>query len=311
MKVLFLSRIDEEAISYLKGKIETEVRFDLGEGEISEIVGDFHALIVRSKPKIGKEILKRAKNLKVIGRAGVGLDNIDLDFCRDNKIEVINTPKALTESVAEHVFALLLSFARGIPKADSGMREGKWLKKELRGSELCGKILGVLGFGRIGFRISEIAKCFGMRVLAHDVIDIREVARKVSADVVSFEELLRRSDFVSLHVPLLSSTKDLISERELKMMKNSAVLINTSRGAVVNEDALLNALRRGEIAGACLDVFSKEPPKNSKLLELENVILTPHIASNTKEAQKRTGMECVQKVLEVLEGKNDIFNRCI
>lgn len=299
MKVLVLSRIHPEGIALLENQCEVVVAPGLSEVDIIERISGVDAIIVRSKPIIPQAVLDAADSLKVIGRAGVGLDNIDVEYAQSKNITVVNTPAASTESVAEHVFALLLSKARDIPRADHAMREGKWIKKELMGIELLGKTLGVIGFGQIGSRLGEIAAAFGMNVLAYDVIDVSERAQQVGAQVVSLQELLSESDFISLHVPLLPSTRNLISQKEMAKMKEKAVLINTSRGGVIDEKALHEALTQGKIQAA-LDVFEQEPPAQSPLLSAEGIVLTPHIAGSTEEAQKRAGIEVAQKVLEAL-----------
>jgi D-3-phosphoglycerate dehydrogenase len=255
---------------------------------------------VRSKPQITRAVIDAGENLKVICRAGVGLDNVDVKYAQSKGIQVVNTPGASTESVAEHVFALLLSTARGIPRADRAMREGKWIKKELTGTELREKTFGIIGFGRIGSRLGEIAAAFGMKVLAYDVIDISERAQQVGAKVCSMDTVLDKSDFITLHVPLLPSTRNLISEKEIEKMNPNAVLINTARGGVVDEKALYKALKEKKIQAA-LDVFEEEPLTGSPLLTMDNIVLTPHIAGSTEDAQKRTGTEVARKVLEALQ----------
>lgn len=301
MKVLILAKIHPDGVSALKEKCEVKEKFGLSEKEIIKEIEAYDAVVVRSKPAITQSIIDAAPNLKVIGRAGVGLDNVEVDYAQSKGIEVVNTPEASTESVAEHVFALLLSKARDIPKADSALKQGKWIKKELMGAEVKGKTLGIIGFGRIGSRLGEIAQGFKMTVLAYDVIDISEKAHKVGAKSVSKEELLAKSDFITLHVPLLPSTRHLISDEEIGKMKKGAILINTARGGVIDEDALYNALTEKKIQ-ACLDVFEKEPPKDSNLLSADGAVFTPHIAGSTEEAQRKAGTEVARKILDVLKG---------
>ena len=287
-------------MNLLKTKHEVEVALGLTEAEIIPKIRKCDAVIVRSKPQITKAIINAGENLKVIGRAGVGLDNVDVDYAHSKGVSVVNTPGASTESVAEHVFALLLSKARDIPRADSALREGRWIKKELMGTELEGKTLGIIGFGRIGSRLGTIAVAFGMKVLAYDVIDISESAGRAGAEVVDMKTVLKTSDFITLHVPLLPSTRHLISEKEIALMKPGAMLINTARGGVVDEKALHEALVEHRIQAA-LDVFETEPPLQSPLLEVDNIVLTPHIAGSTEEAQQRAGIEVARKVMKALE----------
>jgi len=295
-----LAKVHPDGVTLLKKAGEVEVALNLSEAEIMEKIPGCDAVIVRSKPKITKGVIDAGKTLTVIGRAGVGLDNIDVAYAESKKITVVNTPDASTESVAEHVFALLLSKARDIPRADHALREGKWIKKELRGTELKGKTLGVIGFGKIGSRLGEIAIAFGMNVLAYDVIDVSERAKEVGAEVTTMERVLEESDFITLHVPLLPSTCNLISEQEIRKMKSNAVLINTARGGVIDETALFGALTKKRIQ-ACLDVFETEPPTESPLLTAENCVLTPHIAGSTEEAQRRAGIQIARKVIEALQ----------
>jgi len=299
MNVLVLAKIHPDGVALLREKCDVEVKTGLSEEEIVQEIREFNAVIVRSKPAITQKIIDAGVNLRVIGRAGVGLDNVDVKYAESKGITVVNTPGASTESVAEHVFALLLSKARDIPRADRAMREGRWIKKELMGTELKGKTFGIIGFGRIGSRLGEIAAAFGMKVLAYDVIDISERAREVGAEVCTMDSVLNQSDFITLHVPLLPSTRNLISEKEIEKMKPEAVIINTARGGVVDEKALHKALSENRIHAA-LDVFEEEPPTGSPLLTMDNIVFTPHIAGSTEEAQERAGTEIAQKVVEAL-----------
>lgn len=299
MKVCVLTKLHPDALKMLQEKCDVEVAPDLSDEDVAKKVAAADAVIVRSKPTISKTIIDAGTHLKVIGRAGVGLDNVDVKYAQSKGIAVVNTPEATTESVAEHVFALLLSKVRDISRADRALREGKWIKKELQGIELKGKTLGIIGFGRIGSRLGEIAAAFGMKVLAYDVIDISERAREVGADVCSLEDVLRGSNFITLHVPLLPSTKNLISEKEIAQMKQGTVIINAARGGVLDEKALYAALSEKKVQAA-LDVFEEEPPKGSPLLTLDNIVMTPHIAGSTEEAQQRAGIEVARKVLDAL-----------
>ena len=300
MKVLVLARIHPDGVQLLQETCEVDVATDLSDEEIIKRIKDASAVIVRSKPKITKAIIDAGPLLKVIGRAGVGLDNVDVEYAQSKDIKVVNTPEASTESVAEHVFALLLSTVRGVCRADHSLKNGKWIKKELMGTELLEKTMGIIGFGRIGSRLGEIAAAFGMKVLAYDVIDISERASKVGTEVCSLDDVLTRSDFITLHVPLLPSTRNMISDKELKKLKPQAVIINTSRGGVIDEKALYTALSEKRIQAA-LDVFEVEPLTESPLLDLDNIVVTPHIAASTKEGQMRAGVDVARKVLEALK----------
>jgi len=305
MKVLVAAPLHPKAIELLKRE-----GFDViyeeypDEEKLIELAKDVDAIIVRSKPKVTRKVIEAAKRLKVIGRAGVGLDNIDLNAARERGIEVVNSPAASSRSVAELTWALILAVARKVAFADRKMREGIWAKKQCMGIELEGKTIGIIGFGRIGYNVAKIARCFGMRVLLYDVIKNEERAKEVGGKFVELEELLRESDVVTIHVPLLDSTYHLIDEEKLKLMKKNAILINPARGPIVDTEALVKALKEGWIYGAGLDVFEEEPlPKDHPLTKLDNVVLTPHIGASTLEAQERAGVQVVEKVIEVLKQK--------
>ncbi|HOP09356.1 MAG TPA: hydroxyacid dehydrogenase [Candidatus Methanofastidiosa archaeon] len=298
MKVLIASNIAEQAIEQLKANFEVEVSTGLDEDGLAEKVKNFDALVVRSKPKVSRKIIESGKNLKLVARAGVGLDNIDLKACEERGIKVINSPTALSESVAELVFAMLLSFERNIVRSDNTMKDGKWEKNSLKGIEIYEKTLGIIGFGRIGSHMAKIANGFGMKVFAFDVHKNEELAASLGVKYIEMEDLLRSSDYITLHVPLIPQTKGMISMEQLMMMKDSAILINTSRGGIVDEKDLYTALRDGNIRGACLDVFETEPPTDSPLLELDNILLTPHIGASTKEAQDKAGLIIAEKIIE-------------
>lgn len=304
MRVLVAAPLHEKAFDVLKNaglKVIYEEYPD--EERLLELAKDVDAIIVRSKPKVTRKVIENAPKLRVIGRAGVGLDNIDLEAAKERGIEVVNSPGASSRSVAELAMALMFNVARKIAFADRKMREGVWAKKQCMGFELDGKTLGIVGFGRIGYQIGKIAKAMGMNLLLYDPHPNEERAREVGGKFVGLEELLKESDIVTLHVPLLDSTYHLINEERLKLMKPGAILINAARGPIIDTDALVKALREGWIAGAALDVFEEEPlPKGHPLTELDNVVLTPHIGASTVEAQMRAGVEVAEKVVKVLKG---------
>lgn len=297
MKLLVCDPLEKEVITKLKEKFEVIEALD--ENALMENVRDVEVVVVRSKTKVTRKIIDAGNKLKIIGRPGVGLDNIDVKAAGERGIKVLNTPEAPAPSVAELVFCLMLCLARKIPMADSGMKSGRWLKGETKGNELCGKTLGIVGFGHIGSRLARMARCCGMEVICatRSPEKHREDANEQGTKIVNLDELLGESDFVSLHIPLTDETRHLISLRELGMMKPSAFLINTSRGEVVDEEALYDALKEKKIAGAGLDVFSKEP-YSGPLTKLDNVVLTPHIGANTEEAQLRAGMMLVEKIIK-------------
>ncbi len=304
MKVLVAAPLHERAISVLK-KAGFEVVYEEypDEETLVELVKDVDAIIVRSKPKVTRRVIESAPKLKVIARAGVGLDNIDLDAAKERGIKVVNSPAASSRSVAELATALIFNVARKIAFADRKMREGIWAKKQCVGIELEGKTLGIVGFGRIGYQIAKIAKALGMKVLLYDPYPNEERAKEVGGKFVDLETLLRESDVVTLHVPLVEATYHMINEERLKLMKKTAILINAARGAVVDTNALVKALQEGWIAGAGLDVYEEEPlPKNHPLTKLDNVVLTPHIGASTVEAQMRAGVQVAEQIVEILKG---------
>jgi len=300
MRVLVAAPLHEKAIEVLKNAgFEVVYEEYPDEERLLELAKDVDAIIVRSKPKVTRKVIENAPNLKVIGRAGVGLDNIDLDAAKERSIEVVNSPGASSRSVAELAMALMFNVTRKIAFADRKMREGVWAKKQCMGFELDGKTLGIVGFGRIGYNIAKIAKAMGMNLLLYDPYPNFERAKEVGGKFVELEELLKESDVVTLHVPLLDSTYHLINEERLKLMKPTAILINAARGPIIDTNALVKALREGWIAGAGLDVFEEEPlPAGHELTKLDNVVLTPHIGASTVEAQMRAGVEVAKRSLK-------------
>lgn len=271
--------------------------------KILETVSKYNIIIVRSRTTITKEIIDKADNCKIIARVGVGLDNVDQDAAKAKNIRVINAVEGAMNAVAELVLGLMLSLARQTARGDRGIRSGKWLKKELMGTELRGKYLGIIGLGNIGKRLGRLAKALNMNIIGYDVIPIdEEFSKEVGLMKADLNTLLQSSDYVSIHVPLLDSTYHLIDAQKMETMKKTAKIINTSRGGVIDEDALYDALKNGKLGGAALDVFEKEPATNHKLTELENVILTPHIGAQTKEAQSLAANVIGEKIIQILRG---------
>jgi D-3-phosphoglycerate dehydrogenase len=283
----------------LKVTYEPEITPD----QIKEKIGQFNIVIVRSRTKLTKELIEKADNCKIIGRVGVGLDNIDQDAAKAKNIRVINAVEGAMTAVAELVLGLMLSLARQVPRGDRAIRNGQWLKKELKGTELKGKYLGIVGCGNIGKRLGRLAKGLNMNIIGFDVIPIdEEFSKDVGLMKADLDTLLQSSDYISLHVPLLDSTHHMINKEKLSIMKNNAKIINTSRGGVIDEDALYDALKNGKLGGAALDVFENEPATNSKLTTLDNVILTPHIGAQTKEAQSLAANVIAEKIIQILRG---------
>ena len=295
-RILVTDKIHEAAIEEAKKFAEVDLAYGISSEELKNKISRYDALIVRSRTKVTREIIENAKNLKIIGRAGVGLDNIDLKAAKEKGIEVVNSPEASTISVAELTIGSLIALLRKIPEAHFSVKSGKWEREKFMGNELYGKTLGIVGFGRIGREVALRANAFGMKVLVYDPNITEEDAKEYNCHYTPFEELLASADIITLHVPLTDKTRGLINASRIKLMKDNAILLNFSRGEVVDEEALYKALKDGKLKGAALDVFSKEPPKSSKLLELDNVVLTPHIGASTEEAQLEAGLVVVEKI---------------
>jgi D-3-phosphoglycerate dehydrogenase len=300
MKVLIADAIHEAGKDLLRKVAEVDDGTKLTREELLKRISDADALVVRSATKVTRDMIEAGRKLKVIGRAGVGVDNIDLEAATERGIVVVNAPEATSITVAEHTMGLMLAMARKIPFADRSMKSGKWEKKKFMGAELRDKLLGVLGLGRIGSEVVKRAKAFGMKIQAFDPYISEKSAKELGVKLVEFDELISTSDFITLHVPLTEQTKNLIGEKEFAKMKKDIILINCARGGIVNEDALYDALKSGKIAGAALDVFEKEPLEESPLAGLENVILTPHLGASTEEAQKYASIIVCEEVLKVL-----------
>ena len=271
--------------------------------QIEEKIGNFEVVIVRSRTKITKNMIAKADKCKIIARVGVGLDNIDQIAAKEKNIRVINAVEGAMNAVGELVIGLMLSLAREIPRADREVRNGNWIKKELMGTELRGKYLGIVGLGNIGKRLGRLAKALNMNIIGYDVVPIdEEFSKEVGLMKADLGTLLASSDYVSLHVPLLDSTKHLINAEKMDTMKNTSRIINTSRGGVIDEDALYEYLKDGKLGGAALDVFEVEPATSNKLTSLPNFISTPHMGAQTKEAQSLAANVIAEKIIQILRG---------
>ncbi len=291
MKIVIADNMEPEVVAEISKIGQTTVT----PSDLRAALADADALITRSTTSVTEELLTHAPKLKVVARGGVGLDNVDVEACRKRGIKVINTPGAPTNSVSELALAMMFAIARKVPKADESMKNKTWIKKELTGTELMDKTLGIVGLGRIGASLAMKAQALGMRVLYYDPRQDGTAAGKK----VSLEEIFLSSDYISLHVPLVPETRGLINAAVIAKMKKNAVIVNTARGGLVDEEALYLALKEKKIKGAALDVYPSEP-YNGKLCELDNVVLTPHIGGSTKEAQARIGQELVAKLREEL-----------
>ena len=271
--------------------------------QIAEKIGNFQVVVVRGRTKLSRELIEKADKCKIIARVGVGLDNIDEEAAKEKNIRVINAVEGATTAVAELVIGLMLSMAREIPRADREIRNGNWIKKELMGSELQGKYLGIIGLGNIGKRLAKLAKSLHMNIIGYDVVPIDdEFSKDVGLMKADLDTLLSSADYVSLHVPLLESTHHMINAEKLKLMKNTARIINTSRGGVIDEEALYNSLKDGSLAGAALDVFEAEPAIGNRLITLPNFVATPHMGAQTKEAQLLAANIIAEKIIQILRG---------
>ena len=271
--------------------------------QLAEKIANYEVIVVRSRTKIVKELVEKAGKCQIIARVGVGLDNIDQDAAKAKNIRVINAVEGAITAVAELVIGLMLSMAREIPRADREIRNGNWIKKEMMGSELKGKYLGIIGLGNMGKRLGRLARALNMNIIGYDVIPIdEEFSKEVGLMKADLDTLLASSDYVSLHVPLLDSTKHMINAEKLGLMKKTAHIVNTSRGGVIDEEALYNALKDGNLAGAALDVFEVEPATGNKLINLPNFVATPHIGAQTKEAQSLAANVIAEKIIQILRG---------
>ena len=299
-RILIADALAESAVQKMRDAgLEIILRDKEKDGPIEEQIKGFDCVVIRSATKMTKDVIAAADNLKLIVRAGVGLDNVDQEAAKTHGVKVMNTPEAPSVSVAEMVFALMFSLARNVPVADSSMKDERWEKKKLKGTELWQKKLGVIGFGRIGKEIIKRGKAFDMEVMIvkKDRPGREEEAKKLGAIQVELDEMIEQADYLTMNVPMSPETKGMIGDDQFKRMKKTAYVINTARGGVVDEAALLRALDEGLIAGAALDVYTAEPPTDWKLVKHPKLIATPHLASSTKEAQIRVGELTADKVI--------------
>lgn len=301
-KVIICDSIDDIGISILqKAGLDVVYKPNIESNELLTSVNDCDVIVVRSRTKITKTVIDAAPNLKIIARVGVGLDNIDTSYAESKGIKVLNAAEAAMNAVSELVIGHMIALSRNIPKANDGIKSGRWLKKELVGVELRGKYLGIVGVGNIGRNLGRLARCFRMNLIGYDIIPInQDYVREVGMIKTDLKTLLENSDFVTCHVPLTDKTRHLINSETLSYMKPTAFLINTSRGEIIDEESLFSALNEKRIAGAALDVFEVEPPTNTKLLQLPNIICSPHIAAQTKEAQELASTVIAEKVIQSL-----------
>jgi D-3-phosphoglycerate dehydrogenase len=306
MHVLIADTVDKECPARLKAAgFHVTEDFEISPEDLKRKIGEYEVLVVRSRTKVTKDVLDGATRLKLIGRVGVGLDTIDVAAAEAKGIKVINTPQMSTIAVAELVISMMLNMIRGTHLANESIKKGQWEKKKFKGGELNGKTLGVVGFGRIGRAVAERAKAFGMKVLVYDVILDEAALKRLEAERLNtLEELLLRSDIVTIHTPLLPETRKMINSKSLQLFKTGAYLVNASRGEVVDSAALLDALKSKKLAGAALDVFDNEPPKEAwekELVALPNVVATPHIGAQTKEAQVAGAIMVAENIINLIK----------
>lgn len=302
-KVLVSDKLSDSGLNVLRAAqgIEVDYRPGLSEDELCEAIGDYDALIIRSGSKVTAKVIERADGLQVIGRAGIGVDNVDVPAASRKGVVVMNTPTGNAVTTAEHALSLLMSLARKIPVATASVKNGKWEKNKFEGTEIAGKTLAIIGMGNIGRIVADRAQGLKMNVIAFDPVLSSDRAASLGVELVTLDALFERADFITVHAPLTPETKNLIGENALKRMKKGVMIVNAARGGIVDEKALAKAIVEGHVAGAALDVFVKEPVEaDNPLLKLDNVVLTPHLGASTAEAQERVAQEIAEQVVEYL-----------
>lgn len=302
-KILISDGLDGRGQSILRASAHVDYRGSTSADDLLQLIPEYDALVIRGQTRVTAAVLDAASRLKVIGRAGVGVDNIDLESAKKHNVTVVNAPTSTTVAVAELAFGLLLAVAREIPRADATMKLGQWVKKEFEGVELNAKTLGIIGFGRIGMEVGRRAAAFGMNVIIYDPNVSEHELEHGNAEPVSLQELFAWSDFISLHLPLNVQTRDLFGPMAFSQMKDGVRIVSTARGGIIDEAALLNALNSGKVAGAALDVFENEPPGLTDLVLHPRVITSPHIGAQTSEAQARAAEDIANEVLSALQGE--------
>ncbi len=301
-KILLTDGLEESGQAILRASAQVDDINGISADELLQKVGEYDAIIVRGRTKVNPAVFAAAKSLKVVGRAGVGVDNIDLNAAREHTVTVVNSPLATTVAVAELAMGMMLSLVREVARADATMKAGKWIKKELEGTELYNKTLGVIGFGRIGSAVAQRAAAFGMKIVGFDPIIKPEELKERGGEPVTLDELLARADVITLHIPLTSDTRAILNAGAFAKMKHGVLIVCAARGGVIDEEALLAALNSGQVAGAALDVFTAEPPGLTALVAHPKVIATPHIGAQTIESQGRAAVDISGEVLAALRG---------
>jgi D-3-phosphoglycerate dehydrogenase len=302
-KILVADPIGAEGVDLLKTHAEVDVKTGMKPPELLAIISDYEGLVVRSETKVTKEVIEAAKKLQVVGRAGIGVDNIDLEAATAAGIAVVNAPTGNTVAAAEHTMALMLALSRNVPAAHQSLKAGEWKRSAFMGVEVRAKTLGVCGLGRVGSEVARRAQSFDMKLIGYDPFVAPDYAKRMGIELVSLEELLAQSDFITLHTPLTDGTRHMISDDQVKLLKPGARLINVARGELVDEQAILNGLESGQLGGVALDVFAQEPPQNTELVGHPKVVVTPHLGASTEEAQREVAIEASEQVLTVLRGE--------
>ena len=302
-KILVADPIGEEGVELLKSHAEVDVKTGMKPPELLAVISEYDALVVRSETKVTKEVIEAAKKLQVVGRAGIGVDNIDLDAATSAGIAVVNAPTGNTVAAAEHTMALMLALSRNVPAAHQSLQSGEWKRSAFMGVEVRNKTLGICGLGRVGSQVAKRAQSFDMRLVGYDPFIAPDYAKRMGIELVSLEELLAQSDFITLHTPLTDGTRHMIGAKEVAQLKRGARLINVARGELVDEQAILDGLESGQLGGVALDVFAQEPPENTALIGHPKVVVTPHLGASTEEAQREVAIEAAEQVLLVLNGE--------
>lgn len=303
MKVLVADAIDEEGLAILRNYAEVDIRTGLKPDELIAIIGEYHALVVRSQTQVTPDVITAGKKLQVIGRAGVGVDNIDINEATRRGIAVVNTPTGNTNSATEHTIALMLALARHIPQANALLKSGVWQRSNFIGIEIRDKTLGIIGLGNVGSEVARRATGMKMRVIANDPFISAEHARNMQVELVTLPQLFAESDFITLHIPLAEATRKLIGAKELALVRPGVRIINTARGGLIDEEALVKAVKEKRIAGAAIDVFATEPLTESILFGEENIIVTPHLGASTTEAQATVARDVAEQIIAIFQGQ--------
>ncbi|MCL7414578.1 MAG: phosphoglycerate dehydrogenase [ANME-2 cluster archaeon] len=302
MKVLVSDSLSDKGIEILKKEVDVDIKTGMSPDELKSCIGEYDALVVRSQTQVTPDIIKAATNLKIIGRAGVGVDNIDVETATQHGIIVINAPEGNMISAAEHTIAMMMSLSRNIPQANQSLKSGKWDRKKFMGVEVRGKTLGVIGLGRIGAEVAKRAQGMEMNILAYDPFISEERATELGVTLTTVDDIVVHSDYITVHTPLTKETKNLIDKEQFDKAKPGVLFINCARGGIINEQALAEAVSTGKVAGAAIDVFVNEPPEGSPLLEQDNIIVTPHLGASTKEAQVNVAVDVAEQIINFSKG---------